>query len=182
MSKRFITTGLVALLASFALGASQAQAYDWSYGPKWSSYNSWKTPSADSAPNSEQDQKPSRSESITATRPNFVFQGYQVGLTGNTLSLEVDSVYNRWGLDSMSALLEGDTIPVRLGRGVQVVDSDGNALTVADLADADETDVIGRVGPKRRWMKDSNGTAVPTVLAKKIVVQSWIDDWADPTS
>lgn len=181
MTKRFFIGGLAVLLAGLAFGVSApAKADNWQYGPNWSSFRDWKTRTSDQAPGQAQDQMPSWQERSAANRPNYLFQGYGVGLEGNTLSLEVDSVYNRNGLDGMSSLLEGDTIPVRLARGTKIEDTEGNPLLKADLLDADELDVIGRVGPKRRWMRNSAGVQVPTVLAKKVVVQSWSDDWADP--
>ena len=183
MTKRFLLAPLVALIAGLALiPASSAKADHWSYGPSWSSFKDWKTRSTEQEPGQAQDQMPSWQERVAANRPNYLFQGYGVGLEGNTMSLEVDSVYNRSGLDGMSSLLEGDTIPVRLARGTTLEDSDGNVVTKADLAQADEVDVIGRVGPRRRWMRNSDGVQVPTVLAKKVIVQSWTDDWADAPS
>jgi hypothetical protein len=64
---------------------------------------------------------------------------------------------------------------VLVGDHTRVYDSDHNRLTgdaaASALDDADNVVVVGKLLPRSKWQQDEDGTPVPTLRAKKVLIQ-----------
>jgi hypothetical protein len=70
----------------------------------------------------------------------------------------------------------GEDSRVLVGERTRVFDADHNRFTgdatASALDDADDVVVVGKLMPRSKWQQDEDGTPVPTLRAKKILIQS----------
>jgi hypothetical protein len=94
--------------------------------------------------------------------------GFATGRLAVTLS-DVGGVTKKLGADVRDALDDQDAI-VLVSKTIKVRDSKGRKLTLSALDDADTVTIRGKLLRPSQWRADEDGTKVPTIRAKRIVV------------
>jgi hypothetical protein len=101
------------------------------------------------------------------------FNGSADGFDDGKLSITLEKILNlpKRFASQDDDLVDEDAI-VLVGKKTKIRDADGHRATAADLDDADEVRVDGKLLPPKKWETDEDGQPVTTIRAKRVVIVS----------
>jgi hypothetical protein len=114
--------------------------------------------------------------------PNFLrgfqnrvwkFGGSANGFDNGQLSMTLEKVFNlpRRFRSQDDDMIDQDSI-VLVSDKTRIRTSDGHKATTADLDNADDVRVEGKLVPPKKWVTDEDGTPVTTIRARRVIIVS----------